>query len=99
MATALIDQDRFISLVENFSTARASGFRGTVAADSSTFFRQPYSWRAPHLAAPSVEGKELFIRVSLVVQCRRQSRRRKLRPILQLCFGCPLQSRVPLVLW
>jgi hypothetical protein len=28
MATALTNQDRFISLVENFSTARASGFRG-----------------------------------------------------------------------
>jgi hypothetical protein len=27
MATALTDQDRFISLVENFSTARASCFR------------------------------------------------------------------------
>jgi hypothetical protein len=43
MATALTDQDRFISLVENFSTARASGFRGTVAATahSSTFSGSP----------------------------------------------------------
>jgi hypothetical protein len=43
MATALTDQDRFISLVENFSMARISGFWGTVAADSSTFFPPPYS--------------------------------------------------------
>jgi hypothetical protein len=45
MATALTEQDRFISLVENFSMARISGFWGTVAATahSSTFFPQLYS--------------------------------------------------------
>jgi hypothetical protein len=40
MATAHIGQDRLIPLVQNFSTGRASSFRGAVAA---TNYRLPFA--------------------------------------------------------
>ncbi|HXM24934.1 MAG TPA: hypothetical protein VN957_02840 [Chthoniobacterales bacterium] len=41
MATAQIGEDRLVPLVAQFSTTRASGFRGTVAANHRSGFLNP----------------------------------------------------------